>query len=90
MLDRLRNLTSGEPQVTNLRPFYASLMRRLREAQAVAPNAMEQLAEARAQSIARGLRDAGFAENRISTSVAAPTATAQARDIKVELALDKK
>ncbi len=90
VLDRLRNLTSGEPQVTNLRPFYASLMRRLRETQAVAPNAMEQLAEARAQSIARGLRDAGFAENRISTSVAAPTATAQARDIKVELALDKK
>jgi len=88
--DQMRNLATGEPQVSNPRPFYNSLMRRLRETQALPPTALAQLAEARAKAIARGLRDAGFAESRVSTSVAAPTANAQAKDVKVELALEKK
>jgi uncharacterized protein involved in outer membrane biogenesis/outer membrane protein OmpA-like peptidoglycan-associated protein len=90
VLDRLRNLATGEPQVTNPRPFYNGLMRRLRETQTLPPTALDQLAQARAQSIALGLRDAGVAENRIGTSVAAPTADAKAKDVKVELALEKK
>jgi outer membrane protein OmpA-like peptidoglycan-associated protein len=90
VLDRLRNLATGEPQVTNPRPFYNGLMRRLRETQTLPATALDQLAQARAQAIALGLRDAGVAENRIGTSVAAPTADAKAKDVKVELALEKK
>jgi len=90
VLDRVRNLATGEPQVTNPRPFYNSLMRRLRETQTLPSGALAQLAENRAQAIARGLRDAGFADSRISTSVAAPTANAQAKDVRVDLALEKK
>lgn len=90
VLDRLRNLATGEPQVSNARPFYNGLMRKLRETQTLPPTALEQLAQARAQAIAAGLRDAGVAENRVGTSVAAPTADAKAKEVKVELALEKK
>ena len=88
MLDKLRNFAAGEPQLADARPFYATLMRRLREGQTLAPGALDELAKARSNSIVAALRDAGVAAERMQASTAAaPPGSAQTREVKVELEL---
>ena len=92
-LERLRNLTSGEPQVGDARPFYNTLLRQLRENQTLPPDALTQVATARAMSIATALRDAGTAPDRVTlspVSVPATAGDAQAREVSVALELTKK
>jgi len=88
ILDKLRNFAAGEPQLADARPFYATLMRRLRETEPLSPEALQQLAQARSAGIIATLREAGVAAERMQASIAATTeGSAQAREVKVELEL---
>src|SRR6185295_4581205 len=66
LLDRARNLVVGEPQLADPRPFYTDLVRRLREAQPLAPDALAKLGSARAAAVAEALRAAGVAADRVA------------------------
>jgi hypothetical protein len=91
VVDRVRNFASGEPQVSDARPFYTSLMRRLREAQALPPDALQNLAKARSDAVVAALTETGIAPERIQGSVASPVSgDARAREVKIELALGSK
>ena len=85
--DRLRNFAAGEPQVADAREFYATLLRRLRDAQPLAPNALAELAQKRSRAIEGALRAAGADAARIAQTAAQPTADAQAKQVTVQLSL---
>lgn len=88
MVDRVRNLAAGEPQVADARPFYNSLMRRLREAQALPPDALQALARARSEAVASLLRDGGLPAARVQATTVAPVSgDVRAREVKIELEL---
>lgn len=88
MVDRVRNLATGEPQVADARPFYTGLMRRLREAQALPPAALQALAQARSDAVLGALREAGIAPARLQGGTAATVSgDARAREVKTELEL---
>jgi len=85
LLDRARKLVAGEPQLADPRPFYTDLVRRLREAQPLPPDALAKLGSARAAAVAEALRAAGVAADRVaelpatSTGGSAPASTGTAR-----------
>lgn len=85
--ERLRNFASGEPQVVDAREFYRGLLRRLREAQPLPPNALDELAQQRGLAIEAALQAAGADTSRISRTIAAPTADAAAKQVTVQLSL---
>jgi len=84
---RLRNLASGEPQLVDTREFHQTLLRRLRETQPLAPNALPELAEQRALAIEAALKAAGTDAARIARAPSAPSADAEAKQVKVQLSL---
>ena len=85
--ERVRNFASGEPQIVDAREFYRALLRRLREAQPLPPNALAELAQKRGLAIEAALQAAGVDTSRISRTLAAPTADAGARQVTVHLSL---
>ena len=87
ILDRARNLATGEPQLADARGFYLSLSRRLRDAQPLPANALADLAQQRAAAIAGALQAAGVDPERLSRSTAPPLAHAEAKEVTVELSL---
>ncbi len=87
VLDRLRNLVSGEPQVVDAREFYATLLARLREAQPLPPNALAELARRRGESIASAVRAAGVADERVVVVTAAPSSESEAKQVSIALSL---
>lgn len=88
MVDRVRNLATGEPQVADARPFYNTLMRRLREAQVLAPDALQTLARARSEAVAALLREGGLPATRVQATTVAPVSgDVRAREVKIELEL---
>lgn len=90
VVDRVRNLATGEPQVADARPFYAALVRRLREAQPVPADALQALGRARSEAVIGALRESGTAPARLQAGPVNTTAgDARAREVKVELELAK-
>jgi hypothetical protein len=87
VLERLRNVASGEPQVVDASEFYRTLIRRLVDSQPLPDNAPSQLAEKRAAVIAAALQAAGADPQHIVQSQAEPTANAEAKQVEVQLAL---
>ena len=88
VFDRLRNFTRGEPQVTDAREFYRTLIRRLLDAQPLAAEALPELAQKRAAAIAAALTTAGADPARITRSQAEPIATrAGAKEVTLQLSL---
>ena len=87
LLDRVRNLAAGEPQVADSREFYSTLVRRLRDAQPLPADAMTALARRRGETIEAALRAAGAAPARLSVNVAAPVANVAAKQVSVTLSL---
>ncbi len=87
VVDRVRNFASGAPQVTDTREFYQTLLRRLREAQLLPPDALAALANQRALAIEAALTAAGADASRIARTVAQPTSDAEAKQVKVQLSL---
>lgn len=61
LVQRLRQLVQGEPQVADTGPFYAALQAQLVQQQVLAPDALAQLGARRAAAIAAQLRQAGAA-----------------------------
>jgi hypothetical protein len=90
VLDRVRNFTTGEPQLADPREFYRALLRRLRDAQAIPANALADLAQKRAATIAAALQAAGVDPARVSRSDADPVVRAEAKEVTVELSLNAK
>jgi hypothetical protein len=97
--DRARKLVAGEPQLAEPRPFYVDLVRRLRAAQPLPPDALTQLGTERANAIADALRAAGVNAERIATPAPEPTKASaatepprlsgsDARYVKLELSLN--
>ena len=63
-------------------------MRRLREAQTLAPDALQVLARARSEAVASLLRDGGLPAERVQATTVAPVSgDARAREVKIELEL---
>lgn len=88
VLDRLRNFVRGEPQVTDAREFYRTLVRRLLDAQPLAAEALPELAQQRAAAIAAALAAAGVDPARITQTQAEPTTTrADAKEVTLQLSL---
>ena len=87
MTTRLRNFASGEPQLVDTREFHQTLLRRLRESQTLAPNALVELAQMRALAIAAALKAAGADESRITRTAAEPAADAEAKQVTLQLSL---
>ena len=87
MTTRLRNFASGEPQLVDTREFHQTLLRRLRESQTLAPNALAELAQKRALAIEAALQAAGADPTRIARTSAAPSSDAEARQVTVQLSL---
>jgi len=87
MTTRLRNFASGEPQLVDTREFHQTLLRRLRESQTLASNALAGLAQKRALAIETALQAAGADASRITRMIAAPAADAEARSVTVHLSL---
>lgn len=87
MTTRLRNFASGEPQLVDTREFHQTLLRRLRESQALAPNALAELAQKRALAIEAALQAAGADPSRIARTSAEPSSDAEARQVTVQLSL---
>ncbi len=87
VMDRVRNFAAGEPQVADAREFYQTLLRRLREAQPLPPNALEELARSRGTAIEGALRAAGADQARIAQATAQPTSDAEAKQVTVQLSL---
>ena len=85
--ERVRNFASGEPQVVDAREFYQTLLRRVREAQPLPPNALPELAQQRALAIEAALRAAGADASRMARTIAAPSADAEAKQVMVNLSL---
>lgn len=87
VIERVRNLAQGDPQVADAGPFYFTLVRRLRDTQALAPDALTELAGKRAAAIMDALRAAGADPARLSQAQAAPVADAEAKQVTVQLSL---
>ncbi len=87
MFERVRNFASGEPQIADAREFYRGLLRRLREAQPLPPNALAELAQQRALAIEAALRAAGVEPSRLARTAGTPSADAGARQVGVRLSL---
>jgi hypothetical protein len=87
VLDRLRKLARGEPQVADATEFYRALGRRLIETQPLPDGALDQLAQKRAGAIAAALKEAGVDDTRVSQSKAEPTSNADAKQVMLQLAL---
>lgn len=87
LLDRVRNLAAGEPQVADSREFYATLVRRLRDAQPLPADALPALARRRGEAIEAALRAAGATPERLTVNVVAPAANAAAKQVSVALSL---
>jgi hypothetical protein len=85
--EKVRNFASGEPQVVDAREFYQTLLRRVRDAQPLPPNALPELAQQRALAIETALQAAGADASRMSRSIAEPTADAEAKSVTVHLSL---
>ncbi|HEX7607369.1 MAG TPA: DUF748 domain-containing protein, partial [Usitatibacter sp.] len=85
--EKVRNFASGEPQLVDAREFYQTLLRRVREAQPLPPNALADLAQQRALAIEAALQAAGADASRMARTIAAPTADAEAKQITVHLSL---
>jgi hypothetical protein len=85
--EKVRNFASGEPQVVDAREFYQTLLRRVRDAQALPPNALAELAQQRGLAIEAALQAAGADASRMSRTTAEPTANAEARSVTVHLSL---
>lgn len=86
-IEKVRNFASGEPQVVDARAFYRDLLQRLRAAQPLPPDALAGLAQQRALAIESELKAAGVDSARMTRTMAAPTADAQARQVTVDLSL---
>jgi len=84
---RLRSFASGEPQVADTREFYRTLLRRLREAQPLPPNALTDLAQQRALAIEAALQAAGVGASRMERTTSKPSADAGTRQVSVRLSL---
>ena len=87
VIERVRNLAGGEPQVADPREFYFTLVRRLRDAQALAASALEDMARKRAAAIAAALQASGVDPARLSQTAGTPTANAEAKEVKLQLSL---
>jgi Domain of Unknown Function (DUF748) len=85
--EKVRNFASGEPQIVDAREFYQTLLRRVRDAQALPANALAELAQQRALAIEAALQAAGADASRMSRTIAAPTAEAEAKAVTVHLSL---
>jgi Domain of Unknown Function (DUF748) len=85
--EKVRNFASGEPQVVDAREFYQTLLRRVRDAQALPPNALAELAQQRTLAIEAALQAAGADASRMSRTIAEPTADAEATQVTVHLSL---
>jgi Domain of Unknown Function (DUF748) len=85
--ERLRSFASGEPQVADRREFYRTLLRRLREAQPLAPNALTELGQQRALAIEAALQAAGVSASRMERTTSKPSADAKTRQVSVQLSL---
>jgi hypothetical protein len=59
LVQRLRHLVQGEPQVADTEPFYAALQAQLVQQQVLPPDALSQLGARRAAAIVAQLRQAG-------------------------------
>lgn len=88
--ERVRNFAGGEPQVVDAREFYQTLLRRLRDAQALPPNALAELAQQRALAIEAALQAAGADASRVARTAAEPSANADAGQVNVRLSLSAK
>jgi hypothetical protein len=87
MTTRLRNFVGGEPQLVDTREFHQTLLRRLRESQTLAPNALADLAQQRALAIESALKAAGADGSRIARTVAEPSSNAEAKQVTSRLTL---
>lgn len=87
LLERLRNLAAGEPQIPDSREFYVALLNRLRDSQPLAPNALAELARRRGESIETALREAGIAGERLEVKTVLPSADAESRQVTIPLTL---
>jgi hypothetical protein len=76
LMDRARNLVTGEPQLADARTFYNDISRRLRDSQPLAATALADLGKARAAAIVEGLGAAKVAVERLN--VTAPPAVSTA------------
>ncbi len=87
LAERIRDLASGATQIVDAREFYRSLLRRLRDAQALPPNALAELGRQRALAIETEMQEAGAAPARLVRIEAAPSADADAKQVNVQLRL---
>ena len=87
MIERARNFASGEPQLVDAREYYRTLLRRERETQPLAPNALAELAQKRALAIESALKAAGADASRMARTTASPSADAVAKQVTVRLSL---
>ncbi|MGP1680160.1 MAG: DUF748 domain-containing protein, partial [Burkholderiales bacterium] len=87
VFERVREFAAGEPQVVDAREFYRILLRRLRESQPLPPDALAELAQKRGLAIEAALQAAGTDASRISRTIAAPAADAEAKQVTVHLSL---
>jgi hypothetical protein len=87
MTTRLRNLVGGEPQLVDTREFHQTLLRRLRETQVLAPNALAELAQQRAIAVESAMKAAGADASRVARSVAEPSSNAEAKQVTIRLTL---
>ena len=85
--DRMRRLTSGEPQVTDTADFYRALSRRLTAEQPLAADALNDLARKRATTIADALKSAGIDGARVTLTTGEPLKNANGKAVSIELAL---
>lgn len=85
--EKVGNWASGEPQITDARAFYRTLLRRLREEQPLSPLALAALANQRGLAIEAALTAAGVDASRITRTAAQATADAEARQVTVQLSL---
>jgi hypothetical protein len=89
MTTRLRNFVGGEPQLVDTREFHQTLLRRLRETQTLAPNALTGLAQQRALAIETALKAAGADAARIARTDSAPGADVEAKQVTTRLTLSR-
>jgi Domain of Unknown Function (DUF748) len=80
-----RAFASDEPRVADTGDFYRALVRGLREAQPLAPDALTGLGQKRAAAIAAALVQAGTDPARMTQLAVEPVANAEAKEIGVPL-----
>jgi len=82
-----RAFASDEPRVADTGDFYRALVRRLRDAQPLPPDALTGLGQKRAAGIAAALAATGADSARITQFVADPISNAEAKEVDVQLSL---